>query len=183
MIPTLFLSNLNQKKVSMLQIITKAPFYVWPLFALLLINGFKARKSSTIPLRVLLFIPVIFFGWSLSSFFERNPESPVAILLWVVSLGAGIWLGYAHLQKHNLQFDQQHKKVEMPGSWVPLFLSMSIFCTKYALGMMRAVLPHLNGSTLFLVLELFCAVILGVFAGRAINCYLRFRRALRTEAV
>ncbi len=161
----------------MLQIITKIPVFVWPLFAVLLLGGLKARKASAVPIAVLVLIPSIFFGWSLFSFFGKYGDNPLAILFWLLCLGLGFLIGFLHMQKLNFQFDRQKKKVEMPGSWIPLMLSMSIFTSKFSIGMMSSMMPHLNGSLLFLGLELFSTIILGIFAGRGVNCLMRYRAA------
>lgn len=161
----------------MLQIITKIPTFVWPLFAVLLLGGLKARKASAVPIATLLLIPSIFLGWSLFSFFGKYGTNPLAILFWILCLGLGFLIGFLHLQRLNLQFDRHKKKVEMPGSWIPLILSMSIFTSKFSIGMMSSMMPHLNGSLLFLGLELFSTIILGIFAGRGINCLMRYRAA------
>lgn len=161
----------------MLQIITKIPVFVWPLFAILLLGGLKARKASSVPILVLLLIPSIFLGWSLFSFFGKYGTNPLAILFWLLCLGLGFLIGFLHMQRLDLQFNRQKKKVEMPGSWIPLMLSMSIFTSKFSIGMMSSMMPHLNGSLLFLGLELFSTIILGIFAGRGINCLIRYRAA------
>lgn len=159
----------------MLQIITKIPVFVGPLFVILLVGGLRARKNSVVPLAVLLLIPSIFFSWSIFSFFGKYATDSIAILLWFLCLGIGFFIGFSHMQRLKLQFDKQKKKVEMPGSWIPLMLSMSIFTSKFSIGMMNSMMPHLNGSLLFLGLELFSTIILGIFAGRGINCLLRYR--------
>jgi len=161
----------------MLQIITKIPVFVWPLFAILLLGGLKARNANAVPIAVLLLIPSIFFGWSLFSFFGKYGTNPLAILFWLLCLGLGFLIGFLHMQRLSLQFNRQKKKVEMPGSWIPLMLSMSIFTSKFSIGMMSSMMPHLNGSLLFLGIELFSAIILGIFAGRGVNCLMRYRTA------
>jgi hypothetical protein len=123
----------------------------------------------------LLLIPSIFFGWSLFSFFRKYAADPLTILFWFFSLGVGGIIGFSHMQRLKLQFDKKKKKVEMPGSWVPLMLSMSIFSSKFSIGMMSSMMPHLKGSLLFLGIELFSAIILGIFAGRGISCLMRYR--------
>ena len=159
----------------MTQIITKIPVFVWPLFAILLISGLRARKTSVLPLALLLLMPTMFFGWSLFSFFGKYATHPLAILFWIVCLGVGFFIGFSHMQRLNLQFDRKKKKVEIPGSWIPLMLSMSIFSSKFSIGIMSSLMPHLNGSLLFLGLELFSTLILGIFAGRGVNCFMRYR--------
>ena len=167
----------------MLQIITKIPVFVWPLFVILLLGGLKARKTCVVPLAVLLLIPSIFFSWSLFSFFEKYAADPLAILFWPLCLGVGFFIGFSHMQSLKLQFDKKKMKVEMPGSWIPLMLSMSIFTSKFSIGMMSSMLPHLNGSILFLGLELFSTTILGIFAGRGINCLMRYRTSSMDNVV
>lgn len=156
-------------------IITKIPIFVWPLFIVLLIGGLRARKTNLVPLKVLLLIPAAFFGWSLFGFFRNYANDFLAIFLWVLCLGTGGSLGFLHIQKLKLQFYKTKKMVEMPGSWIPLILSMSIFTSKFSVEMMRSILPNLEGSLLILGLELFSIFILGIFAGRGICCFLRYR--------
>lgn len=167
----------------MLQIITKIPVFVWPLFAILLLGGLRARKTNVVPLAVLVLVPSIFFGWSLFSFFGKYATGPLAILFWLLCLGTGFFIGFSHMQRLKLQFDKKKKKVEMPGSWIPLILSMSIFTSRFSIGMMSSMLPHLNGSILFLGLELFSTIILGIFAGRGISCLMRYRSSSMDNAV
>lgn len=166
----------------MLKILTNIPLFVWPLFAILLIGGLKARKTGLVPLKVLLLIPIAFFGWSLFSFFGRYADDLLAIFLWILCLGLGFFIGFSHIQRLKPRCDRQKKMIEMPGSWIPLILSMSIFSAKFSIGMMRAMLPHLEGSMLFLALELFSGLILGIFSGRAVGCLLRYR-SFKTETV
>lgn len=159
----------------MLQIILNIPFFVWPLFAILLIGGLKARKTSKVPLVILLLIPSIFLSWSLISFFDKYATHFLAVFCWLLFLVTGFLIGFFHMQQLQLEFDKQTRKVVMPGSWIPLMLSMSIFTSKLSLGMMSSMMPHLNGSVLFLGLELFAITILGIFAGRGVNCVIRYR--------
>ena len=137
-------------EIFVIQIITKIPVFVWPLFAILLLGGLRARKIGSVPIAVLLLIPSIFLGWSLFSFFGKYATNPLGILFWFLCLGVGFFIGFSHMQRLKLQFDKKKKKVEMPGSWIPLMLSMSIFISKFSIGMMSSMLPHLNGSILFL---------------------------------
>lgn len=167
----------------MLQIITKTPIFVWPLLAILLLGGLRARKTNVVPLAVFLVIPSIFFGFSLFSFFGKYATNPLAILFWVLCLGSGFFIGYRHMQSLKLRFDKKKRKVEMPGSRIPLLLSMSIFTSKFSIGMMSSMLPHLNGSILFPGLELFSTIILGIFVGRGINCLMRYRTSSMDNVV
>lgn len=165
---------INNTKKFMLKIITNIPLFFWLLFVVLLIAGLKARKTSLVPLKIHMLIPAavgsLFFG----KYFVSDYDS-LMVVLWLLCLGLGFFIGFSHMKRLKIGFDRQKMMVEMPGSSVPLMLSMSVFFAKFSIGMMRALLPYLEGSLLFLGLELFSSVILGIFAGRAINCLLRYR--------
>jgi hypothetical protein len=145
------------------------------MFVFLLLGGLRARKPNMIHLVPLLLIPTLFLGWSIFSFFGKYGVDSILIFLWLVCFGMGFTIGFSHMKKLQLRFDKQNKKVEMPGSWIPLILSMSIFTAKFSLGMMGTMLPHLSGSVLFLCLEFFATIILGVFSGRGIGCLFRYK--------
>jgi hypothetical protein len=166
----------------MLQIIPKIPFFVWPIFTVLLLAGLRARKPNAVPLYTLLLLPAIFLVWSFISFFEKY-EGPQAAIFWALSLATGFFLGFSHIQKTPLQFDKQKRAVLMPGSWIPLILSMSIFFSKFSIGILNGIYPHLNGSNLFLCIELFTALITGIFAGRGLACLLKYRAAPSAETI
>ena len=159
----------------MLEIANNIPWFVLPLLAVLLIGGFKASKNHRMSLKVLVLLPIIFFCWALFSFFGRYGSEPVSVTLWIFCLIIGFSTGFAHLQTLSLGFDKDKGMIEMPGSWIPLLLSLSMFSSKFSAGMLKTMLPHLQDSSLFLGLELFSTIILGIFAGRGLNCFLRYR--------
>lgn len=96
----------------MLEIITKIPMFVWPLFAILLLGGLRASKTSAVPLAVLLLIPSIFFGWALFSFFGKYATDSIAILLWFLCLGIGFFIGFSHMQKLSFNLINKKRKLK-----------------------------------------------------------------------
>ncbi len=108
----------------MLQIMTKTPIFVYLLFIILLLGGLKARKTNSVSITVLLLIPSLFFGWSVFSFFGRYATDSLTTFFWFLCLGIGFCIGFLHMHELKLQFDKQKKKVEMPGNWIPLMLSI-----------------------------------------------------------
>ncbi len=159
----------------MLQLLNGIPFFVWPIFAILLIGGLKARKTNHVPLLLLLLIPTFFLGWSVMTFFGRYLNSPLALLFWVICLGMGFFIGYFNIQKMDLSFNKKKRAVQMPGSWLPLILSMSVFTAKLSSGMIRAVAADPQPTTVILILELFATIIMGIFLGRGLSCFIRYR--------
>lgn len=167
----------------MLQILTKIPLSVWPLFAILLLGGLRAIKTRETPLAQLLLIPSIFFVLSMMSFFEKYATDPLSVLYWILCLAIGVFIGFLHMKDIKLEFDKKKKKIKVPGSWVPLMLSMTIFSSKFLIGIMSSLMPHLKGSILFLGIELFSTIILGIIVGRAVNCLMKYRGSSMAPSV
>lgn len=160
----------------MVKVLTNIPLYVWPLFTLLLVSGLRAMKKNTVPLAALLAFPAGFLIWSLFTFFGRFGEHIPSVVIWVICLISGLSLGYLHVMNLHLEFIKERKMVVMPGSALPLALSLSIFSAKFSIGMVSGMFPHLSTSLVILGLELVAALILGVFAGRAIGCLRRMNQ-------
>lgn len=95
----------------MFDIIKEIPFYVGPLFILLLVGGVKARKTGRVPLITLFLVPSIFLSWFSYSFFGLYGFNLLAMLLGCICLGVGGLVGFMHIQKLPLQFDRQIIKV------------------------------------------------------------------------
>jgi hypothetical protein len=140
----------------------------------MLMGGLKARRTHTVPLALPLAIPALFFIWSLTSFFSRFGTEAKLIVLWVLFLTAGSLLGFRYIVRLPLQFADEKRMVTMPGSLLPLLLSLTIFTLKFSSGVIGGYFPHLNGSVAFLVMELIAATALGFFAGRGIGCLRRY---------
>lgn len=167
----------------MMKIITQTPFYVWPLFAYLVFIGIKASKTNVVPFKVLFIMPVIFSIWSFYSILVRYAVNPFTLLLWAVSILLGVLIGSLVTRRLSMKFDKTNMRVEMPGSWTPLVLSMSIFSTRYFLGITDALHPELAKNWALLLPELIATMISGVFAGRVVACLQKYKTSPHVNLV
>jgi len=151
----------------MLKIITHAPIYVWPLFALLVWGGLKARKTRTVSWRTLAILPAAMMIWSVSAFSSRYGFRLIFISAAGILLGS--WLGTLTVKKLNIKFNKSHQLMEISGDSWPLILSMSIFFLRYFLGVAYAILPELVKNGACMMLECVTTVISGMFLGRLIG--------------
>ena len=155
----------------MLKMITGTPIYIWVLLGYLLYIGIKSSRHSIVPLKVLAIMPVAFTTWGIYSVFGRYGFSLLTMGGWGVAMVIGIAIGILLMRSVGLKFDQEQKLVEMPGTWMTLILSMSLFSTKYFLGMKYAMSPGIN---LFSI-ELVACTISGILLGRFLGILQRFR--------
>ncbi len=161
----------------MIKIITHTPVYVWVILYLLIFRGIKARKTTILSLKTYPIVPLLFFFWVCYSLFTHDEISAKLLVLWIFSLGVGAAIGYRMMQKLNIRFDKKKKLIKLPGSWVPLILSMSIFVIQYFVNVAYALHPELTSNGTFLPLELLNTAITGCFIGRLVGCLRKYKQA------
>jgi hypothetical protein len=158
----------------MMQMITETPVYVWPLLTYLIWRGWESRKTHVTSWKALLIMPIIIFAWSIYAIFSSDCKT-IWFVLWPISISLGIWFGSLTIRKLNLKFDKQQNLIETAGSWTPMILSMSIFGLRYFLGATYGFYPELKGSIGLLILENIATIISGMFIGRLIGYWRRFK--------
>jgi len=159
----------------MLILFAKAPLYIWPLLAYLIFSGLKASKTGKVPMKLFLIIPSIFLSWSTYTILTRYGLEPITLCCWLAAILIGACIGLAIAYRLQVKFDTIAKTVEVPGSWMTLACSMTIFCSKFSIGMMAALQPAWIGTPVMLIPELIAAVATGVFLGRSIGFFRRYK--------
>ena len=162
------------------QIASHTPFWVWFLLIALVWLGHSQSKRRTASLAKVAILPLVMVGLSLQG--TMNAFGPQALVL-------GVW-GAAGLTTLTLamglalpaatHYNADSQRFDLPGSWVPLFLILGIFCTKYTVGALTAVQPALaHGDGFSLAFAALYGAFSGIFLGRA-GRLLRLSRAVRT---
>ena len=164
-----------------MELITHTPIYVWALLFFLIMMGLRARKTSIVALKMFVIMPTIFCAWALYAILMRYGTNFSILSFWTISLLLGIAVGNLIIRSYSLRFDKIKRKVEMPGSWMLLILSLSIFCLRYFLGASTAIHPELAQSTEFLITELLATFVTGIFVGRSTGCLLKYRNSLHVS--
>ena len=94
----------------MIELITKTPVFVWPLLVFLLFMGIRARKLSTVPLKLFVIMPTIFCTWAIYAILMRYGINFVPLFLWTISMLIGVWIGYLIVSRFSMRFDKINKK-------------------------------------------------------------------------
>ncbi|HHB80351.1 MAG TPA: hypothetical protein ENK83_01195 [Aliiroseovarius sp.] len=152
-----------------LRILTGVPYWVWPLFVLLLALGLIAirdRTRSAIPLYFLCLLGLL----SLRSVYRLSPD----MFIWGVfglTYVAGAWLG-ARFQKRII-IAKVGQRITVKGEWLTLVVVMTVFWMSFASGVLRAVAPQMVASPVFqAVFATLAGLSAGSFIGRAVRTYL-----------
>ena len=152
------------------QILVHTPIWVWAILTVLLWAGLVQTTRRRARLRRVVVVLLVMTGLSLYGTFSSFGVTPTNWAMWV---GAGLltllWIGTSALPA-DLRYDVSARTFDIPGSWVPLGLMMTIFMANYLVGVMLSIAPALahDTATTAIVASLHGAMS-GVFAGRMVR--------------
>lgn len=137
------------------------PWWVPLVFIYCLFIGYRMSKPTTGSV-YLLMAPFILTSLALMLLF-----SMATLLSFIAfSILGSLW---GHSEK--ISFHQ--KTITIPGSWIPMFLIMTLFLTKFTLGWLKALCPHIaqQYNIIGLLIQISIA---GAYLGRYVNFLYRY---------
>lgn len=161
----------------LIQILRGTPVWVWGLLAVLVTVGLSQSMPRRISARRAMIVPGLMLALSLggvaSTFGARAP----ALAAWAAGIALAIGLGLDAVAPRGARWMREAARFELPGSWLPMALTLGLFCVKYGVGVGLAFAPALAENTAFEVgIALAYGAFSGLFAARAIA----LRRLVRT---
>ena len=164
-------------------IMSNVPVWVWVLFVALVGLGLiqiRARQMTSARAFLLpLGLTVLSLSGVVSNFGAKLP--PVSA--WLVALVASALAAKALGVWRGASWSAASSRFQVPGSWLPLVLIVSIFVVKFYVGVNVAMHPELKTNTQFsLIVCLIYGVFSGVFFARGLNFW-TLMKAKSTAAV
>jgi hypothetical protein len=156
---------------NLLEILEETPWWIYALFAYLLVTGYLSSKPRRISFSRILVLPAILVGWSLHHLL-RHPDLP-AMGLWALFIAVGIPLGWHLVRSWRVQGDQGHCTIHLPGSWTPLSLSLIFFAIKYFSGYFHATHTSIPWALQATDASL-SGFISGILIGRVLNIWNKY---------
>lgn len=145
--------------MSLLDIITHTPFWVWPVLALLIVIGLKRTQDRTVSAPRLVLMPLIILGlagWNLAGL----GGSLAAMAGLGIGIVAGTGAGLA-LESRAGATQVRRGLVHLRGDWVSFFVLLAIFATRYVTTVVSIAAPAIaSGDTFHFV----TALLSGFFA-------------------
>ena len=159
------------------QILVHTPNWVWAILLALLWLGLAQTTPRRARLRRVILLPLVMTGLSLYGTLSSFGALYTSWVMWIgAALATLVWVASSELPA-GVQYDGASQVFSLPGSWVPLGLMMSIFLTKYVVGVMLAMEPALaHDSAAAAMIASLYGVMSGVFLGR-MACMLRLAQA------
>lgn len=163
-------------------IVKNTPTWVWGLLAALLALGLSQIRSRSASLGRMTMLPVAMTGLSLWGMFAAFGNSPLfgyVLLAWATGAALMLTLIAPQAPQRGTRYDAVSRSFQIPGSWAPLLLILSIFVIKYIVGVDLAMQSSLASDAQYtLVVGALHGMFSGIFAGRAASLW---RLAWRPE--
>jgi hypothetical protein len=160
----------------LLQILSMTPWWVFLLFAVLLVSGVQALKPRRVDLRRIFITPAVFVAWALVSLGQAASASPFVLPAWLIAALAGVLMALITAQFQGLAADRALRSVNLPRSVLPLARNMIIFFAKYALAVAIATHPQARAELAVWDMAV-SGLAAGYFVGWTIRFVLSYRRA------
>ena len=159
----------------LISILKGTPWWFYALFVYLVLNGIKALKPHSMPLKKVFILPAVFLVWGLSSLGAKLGTA-LHFGVWVGCLVLGAWLGWQLVRHISVKTTNQGAVVVFPGGPLTLILILAIFSVKYFIGFTYATNPAASADIRFVTTDIILSGFLtGMFVGRALHYWYKWK--------
>jgi hypothetical protein len=158
-------------------ILQHVPVWVFGLLAVLIVAGSLQIAPRRVTLRRGTVLPLVLTIVSLVGVVTTFGRQPLALLAWAGAVVMALALMQQRIARSDLRFDPATSRFQVPGSWVPLGLMLSMFAVKFIVGATLAQHAELAHSlTLATSASAIYGLISGLFLSRALQLWVCARR-------
>ncbi|MBX3518769.1 MAG: hypothetical protein KF835_02010 [Xanthobacteraceae bacterium] len=152
-------------------ILQHTPYWVWGIFVLLLVLGLTQTRARNVSRALVYVLPAIMIPLSFFTIASTFGIKPLPVIAWLAGVAAAFLFNiYIFRAPSGVRYDAATRKFAVPGSWVPLVLMMTIFLSRFVLGVTRAINPALIGNDVFVgIVSAVLGLCSGLFAARAVK--------------
>lgn len=152
-------------------ILQNTPYWVWGIFVLLLALGLMQTRRRRAPRLRVFILPVIMIPLSFNTIASQFGMNPLPIVAWAGGIAIALLLNSLVFKgPAGVTFIREENAFEIPGSWIPLLLMMTIFLARFVLGVTRAINPAPVATDLFTaIVSIILGFCSGLFAARAMK--------------
>lgn len=156
-------------------ILSGVPAWVYIVFAYGIYSGVRACSGRTVKVAVLLVLPLVFLGLSLSSLVPLMGREPLVAVAWTLCVALGGIVSWFFLTKEPLSVQRVEGTLAVAGTPVILILFLVIFVVKFVYGYVTATNPELASDPGFLLTVFgLSGLSTGVMVARNTKLYVNF---------
>jgi len=146
----------------LLELLLNTPLYVYWIFFSLLFVGLSQTKTRHVGLKRAVIIPFILIIASVYAIIHDFGISLFSTTIWIAGIVFVAALNKVVQNQREVIYIKEKKLFTIGGSFLPLFMMMLLFFTKYTVGVINAnEMPLLHTSLFIAVVSL----LYGVFSG------------------
>lgn len=150
----------------LVNILTGAPLWVWPLLVFLVYIGFRSTRSRQTSIYLIYSLPLL--GMMTLNSIRDLPDREMAWGSFLLFYVSGAVIGY--LYQKGCILKKQGSVLFLKGEWVTFIAIMVIFWMNFAKGVTEAISPEFLHSPIFITgYTLAIGLAAGSFLGRAIR--------------
>ena len=151
-------------------IMSNVPVWVWVLLAALAALGLIQTRTRQMSTARAFLLPLGLMVLSLSGVVSNFGANALPLGAWLIAMVASTMAAQAVGAWRGATWSAATSRFEVPGSWLPLALILSIFVVKFYVGLNVAMHPELRSDNQFSVAVcLIYGVFSGVFFARGLN--------------
>jgi predicted dienelactone hydrolase len=121
-----------------LEIIRYTPNWVFGLLLVLIVFGLLQTRTRQVLIQASLILPLVMLFLSFTGVLRYVGLQLPALFCWLLGVAVVTAMSIKLIGKDVARFDANTRKLIIKGSWVPLFVILGIFITRYALGVATA---------------------------------------------
>ena len=156
-----------------LMIMSNVPVWVWVLLVALVALGLIQTRTRRMSTARAFLLPLGLTLLSLSGVVSNFGAKAMPLGAWLLALAASAVAAKALDVWRGASWSAATSRFDVPGSWLPMALILSIFVVKFYVGVNVAMHPELRTDTQFsLIVCLIYGVFSGVFLARGLNFWM-----------
>jgi len=113
--------------------------------------------------------------WNIAWLAERLEGQYSLFIYWVIGLAAGTLIGWQTVRNWKIKVDRHRKTISVPGTWSTLIFILLVFVVRYYFVYHYESHPE-NSSRFFLADSLVSGIFTGIFIGRSLELYQKYRK-------
>jgi Family of unknown function (DUF6622) len=116
-------------------ILQNTPLWVWAVLLGLVVLGSLQARTRRVNRILVLLLPATMIPLSLYAVMASFGVSIAAFGAWAAGVAIAVAVNsLVFMSPKGVRYSLEDQKFELPGSWVPLALLLTIFCTRFVVG-------------------------------------------------
>jgi hypothetical protein len=158
----------------MQEIFLDTPWWVYIIFIIVVMAGLNSLRHRKVYVKQLILIPLLLAIWNLVWLNERIHEHYHLLIYWLIGMLFGFFIGEKTVSHWVIRGDKNKQRVYLEPTYSTLILGVFVFLIRYSFDYSYLMHPEYAAS-LYPQDAAVSGILTGIFAGRTINIFRKFK--------